>query len=102
MNHAGSCHCGRIRYTVEGTPDSGMECNCSICARKGYVLWFVPRAQLVSVDAVAPLHLWEPSRSSSRQTRWLRIRPPRLARHDHRVRALELTARCRKSSPPPR
>ncbi len=47
MNHAGSCHCGRIRYTVEGTPDSGMECNCSICARKGYVLWFVPRAQLV-------------------------------------------------------
>lgn len=23
-----------------------MECNCSHCSRKGYLLWFVPRAQL--------------------------------------------------------
>ena len=23
-----------------------MECNCSICSRKGYLLWFVPRSAL--------------------------------------------------------
>jgi hypothetical protein len=44
--HKGSCHCGEIRFTVEGTLDQAIECNCSYCSRKGYLLWFVPREQL--------------------------------------------------------
>ncbi len=40
----GSCHCGAVRYQIEGSPDDVMECNCSHCQRKGYLLWFVPRA----------------------------------------------------------
>jgi hypothetical protein len=47
MTHLGSCHCGRIAYAVEGDIDQAMECNCSICRRKGYLLWFVPREKLV-------------------------------------------------------
>jgi hypothetical protein len=43
MSHRGSCHCGAIRFTVEGTFDEVLECNCSICSRKGSLLWFVPR-----------------------------------------------------------
>jgi hypothetical protein len=46
MVYTGSCHCGRIRYEVEGTVDAGLACNCSMCARKGSLLWFVPREQL--------------------------------------------------------
>lgn len=46
MVHEGSCHCGNIRYTVEGTIDQAIECNCSICRRNGYLLWFVPRGNL--------------------------------------------------------
>lgn len=46
MSHHGSCHCGRIAFEVEGDPDGLMECNCSHCSRKGYLLWFVPRSQL--------------------------------------------------------
>ena len=46
MTHKGSCHCGRIAFEVEGTPDSALACNCSICQRKGSLLWFVPRDQL--------------------------------------------------------
>jgi hypothetical protein len=46
MKYQGSCHCGRVAFEVEGTIDSGMACNCSICSRKGSLLWFVPRAQL--------------------------------------------------------
>jgi hypothetical protein len=46
MIHEGSCHCGKIRYTVEGTIDQALECNCSICRRNGYLLWFVPRASV--------------------------------------------------------
>jgi hypothetical protein len=46
MTHRGSCHCGRIAFDVEGEIAQVMECNCSICSRRGYLLWFVPRAQV--------------------------------------------------------
>jgi hypothetical protein len=45
MNYKGSCHCGGIRFEVEGTLEQALECNCSHCSRKGYLLWFVPRSQ---------------------------------------------------------
>jgi len=45
MKYQGSCHCGRIRYEVEGELKSAMACNCSMCVRKGSLLWFVPREQ---------------------------------------------------------
>lgn len=46
MTYRGSCHCGKIAYEVEGTAAQVMECNCSHCSRKGYLLWFVDRDQL--------------------------------------------------------
>ena len=46
MSHQGSCHCGRISFEVDGDPTQVIECNCSHCSRKGYLLWFVPREQL--------------------------------------------------------
>ncbi len=46
MTHAGSCHCGRVAFEVEGEPKQLLECNCSICTRKGSLLWFVPREKL--------------------------------------------------------
>jgi len=40
----GSCHCGAITLEVDAAPpEQAMECNCSHCSRKGYLLWFVPR-----------------------------------------------------------
>ena len=46
MAYQGSCHCGAIAYEVEGTVEQVMECNCTHCSRKGYLLWFVGRDQL--------------------------------------------------------
>lgn len=46
MTYKGSCHCGNVAFTVEGTIDGALACNCSMCRRKGALLWFVPRAQL--------------------------------------------------------
>ena len=43
---SGSCHCGAVEFTVEGEPDKAIECNCSHCARKGFLLWFAPRSAL--------------------------------------------------------
>ena len=56
MRYTGSCHCGGIRFEVEGEVDSGLACNCSMCARRASLLWFVPRDHLrllTSEDAVS-------------------------------------------------
>ena len=42
MNYRGSCHCGQIAFEVEGEIGEVMPCNCSICQRKGTLMWFVP------------------------------------------------------------
>jgi len=46
MKFKGSCHCGRIAFEVEGDLTGAMACNCSLCSRKGALLWFVPRDKL--------------------------------------------------------
>lgn len=46
MKYQGSCHCGRIRLEIEGECERVMKCNCSICSRKGSLLWFVEPGQL--------------------------------------------------------
>jgi hypothetical protein len=45
MIYQGSCHCGKVAYEVEGDIQGALACNCSMCQRKGSLLWFVPRAQ---------------------------------------------------------
>lgn len=44
--YQGSCHCGRIRFEAEGEIDAALSCNCSMCQRRGSLLWFVPRDRL--------------------------------------------------------
>jgi hypothetical protein len=47
MSHEGSCHCGRIAFEVEGDIAEVLDCNCSLCRRRGGLLWFGPREALV-------------------------------------------------------
>jgi centromere protein V len=51
----GGCHCGRVRFEVDGSPAAVVECNCSVCARKGYLHWIVPRAAFRLVAGAADL-----------------------------------------------
>jgi len=46
MLYKGSCHCGKIAFEVEGEIDGAMACNCSMCSRKGSLLWFTSRNNL--------------------------------------------------------
>lgn len=46
MKYQGSCHCGQIAFSVEGDIPEVMSCNCSICQRKGTLMWFVPRSAM--------------------------------------------------------
>jgi hypothetical protein len=55
MKYTGSCHCGKVKFEAEGTIDSGMACNCSMCQRRGSLLWFVPRDRLKLLTPEASL-----------------------------------------------
>ena len=46
MKYQGSCHCGKVAFEVEGEIQGVISCNCSICRRKGALMWFVPRDKL--------------------------------------------------------
>ena len=40
--YTGGCHCGAVRYEVTTDLAKVIECDCSHCAKKGYLLAFVP------------------------------------------------------------
>ena len=45
QTYTGGCHCGKVRYEVTTKLEGAMTCNCSICAKMGSRLTFVPSAQ---------------------------------------------------------
>jgi hypothetical protein len=47
MAFSGSCHCGRVTFTVDADlPQEAMSCNCSHCRRKGMLFAFFPADQV--------------------------------------------------------
>jgi len=46
IKHAGGCHCGKVRFEVMAPAQLEVsECNCSMCARTGYLHLMVPRSR---------------------------------------------------------
>lgn len=33
----GGCHCGEVRFRVRLSGKNALECNCSVCAKKGFI-----------------------------------------------------------------
>lgn len=46
MQYKLSCHCGRVAAEFEGDIKELVSCNCSICQRKGWLMWFTSRDNL--------------------------------------------------------
>ena len=46
VTHSGGCHCGRVRFEVLAPERiSVSDCNCSICAKSGYLHLTVPKSR---------------------------------------------------------
>lgn len=46
VRHSGGCHCGRVRFEVEAPASLEVaDCNCSMCAKAGYLHLIVPAAR---------------------------------------------------------
>ena len=44
--HKGGCHCGRVRFEVDAPARiEVIDCNCSVCAKSGYLHLIVPKQQ---------------------------------------------------------
>jgi hypothetical protein len=48
--YEGGCHCGRVRFRVTGDLADTIDCNCSVCTKKGFLHLIVPpeRFELLS------------------------------------------------------
>ena len=43
--YKGGCHCGQVQFEVTTDLDSVIDCNCSICTKKGFLHLIVDPAQ---------------------------------------------------------
>ena len=55
-----SCHCGAVRFEVDAELADLHECNCSTCARHGFLHWKVPveAVRLVTQKVQLSTYLW--------------------------------------------
>lgn len=58
--HTLSCHCGSIRLAVHTELVGLHECNCSTCARSGFIHWKVPieTVRLLTQKRQLSTYLW--------------------------------------------
>ena len=57
--YEGSCHCGRVRFRVTATLDRVVDCNCSMCARKGFLHLIVAPEQFELLAGADALTLYQ-------------------------------------------
>ena len=56
VTHKGGCHCGRVRFELEAPARiEVIDCNCSICAKSGYLHLIVPKERFRLLSGVESL-----------------------------------------------
>ncbi|HVR92061.1 MAG TPA: GFA family protein [Novosphingobium sp.] len=51
MMHEGGCHCGAVRFAISTEPPLELlDCNCSMCAKTGFLHLIVPHEDFVLVQ----------------------------------------------------
>jgi hypothetical protein len=83
-NHTGGCHCGRIRFEVEGEIGPVSACNCSICGKTGYLHWTVEpeRVRLLSEPGAWTTYRFGTGASQNRFCPVCGVSPFRIPRSD--------------------
>ncbi len=63
--HAGSCHCGGVRFTIAHDPAELTTCDCSLCVKRNAVMAKVPEAALriEAGEELLALYEWNTKRA---------------------------------------
>jgi hypothetical protein len=59
QTHQGSCHCGRVTFEAQADIDHVVDCNCSICRRRGALWHGVPESGLRILSGESELTLYQ-------------------------------------------
>ena len=60
ITHTGGCHCGRVRFEIDAPARIEVkDCNCSICAKSGYLHLIVPKSQFKLLSGSEALTTYE-------------------------------------------
>jgi hypothetical protein len=57
--YEGGCHCGKVRFRVTADLDPVSECNCSMCAKKGFLHLIVAPEQFELISGTEDLATYE-------------------------------------------
>ncbi len=55
MKLEGGCHCGRVRFRVETEKLEALDCNCSICEKKGFLHLIVDKSAFTLLSGEADI-----------------------------------------------
>jgi hypothetical protein len=64
----GGCHCGRVRFRVTAELDGVTECNCSVCAKKGFLHLIVAPENFTLVKGEGELATYQFNTRTARHT----------------------------------
>jgi hypothetical protein len=57
--YVGGCHCGRVRFRVTADLSEAIECNCSVCTKKGFLHLIVPPERFELLSGSEQLAIYE-------------------------------------------
>jgi hypothetical protein len=66
--YEGGCHCGRVRFRVQADLAQLLECNCSICTKKGFLHLIVPPGQFELLQGEADLATYQFNTNTAKHT----------------------------------
>jgi hypothetical protein len=55
MIYQGGCHCGAVRYQIQVEQLTAVDCNCSICTKKGFIHLIVPASRFTLLQGADAL-----------------------------------------------
>ncbi len=57
--YQGGCHCGRVRFEIDVEIGTIIDCNCSICAKKGFLHLIVDPQQMRMLSPADAVSLYQ-------------------------------------------
>ncbi len=57
--YRGGCHCGRVRFEIDAEIGTVIDCNCSICAKKGFLHLIVDPQQMRMLSPADAVSLYQ-------------------------------------------
>src|SRR6185437_3480423 len=66
--YEGGCHCGRVRFRIRADLAGLLECNCSICTKKGILHLIVPPEQFELLQGEEDLATYQFNTNTAKHT----------------------------------